>query len=102
MRLLIALVLFIALLTPVLAQTAAPLAEATAPVSVGLQMRGDTYEARVEVAQAAKLSLWCPVAPGLIGISGLECKAEVSYDAKAQTLQLLLQPGKYTITIRAL
>lgn len=99
----ICLLLAVLLLTsPLLAQNSAPLTQATAPVSVGVRVAGNAYHAQLELTQAATVKLWCPVTPGLISFTGLQQKTEVSYNKQAQTLEVTLPPGKYTIIIRSL
>lgn len=94
--------LLLLIASPLLAQNAAPLTQATAPISVGVYLAGNTYHAQLELTQPAMVKLWCPIAPGLLSFTGLKQRTDVSYNKQAQTLEMNLLPGKYTITIRAL
>ncbi|MEN6545506.1 MAG: hypothetical protein ABFE07_05635, partial [Armatimonadia bacterium] len=83
----LALILLV-LASPLLAQASAPLTQSSAPVSVGLRLAGNTYQAQLELTQTATVKLWCPVTPGLISLTGLQQKTDVSYNKQAQTLEV--------------
>jgi len=103
MRVSICLILLVLVVQAALAQTtAAPLATSTTPASIALRLQPNLYQADIEVKQAATLTLFCPLRPGVISFTGLVQKTEVSYDHKARTLTITLPAGKFVITIRPL
>jgi len=102
MRFAVSLLLLALLATAVAAQNAAPLVVGTTPASIALRLQPSLYQADIELRQAATLTLFCPIRPGLVSFTGLSQKTEVSYDQKARTLTLTLPAGKCGITIRPL
>lgn len=102
MRIAVSMILLLLVAQVAFAQGVAPLATSTTPASIALRLQPDLYQAEVELKQAATLSLFCPLKPGLITFAGLSQQTPVSYDQKARALTITLPAGKCTITIRPL
>lgn len=99
-RCLVGMILCLLTAAPLFAQQA--LLSSIAPVSIGLSLQGNVFTLDVQVAAATTLSVFCPVAPGLISFSGLTAPVEAAYDHKTRLLQLGLPPGHYRIAIRSM
>jgi hypothetical protein len=87
-----------------LAQAAAPQAYVSSPqpLSLGMTLQGGQFTLDVRVTEAATVSVFCPVTPGLMSFSGLTQPVETSYDQKTRMLQLRLPVGQYRLTVRSL
>jgi len=86
--------------TPVWAQDA--LVSSPQPVSVGMSLQGGVLTLDLQVTAATTVSVFCPVAPGLVSFTGLTAPVEATYDQKRQVLALSLPPGQYKVTVRSL
>jgi len=93
-------ILCVLILLPACAQDA--LIASPQPVSVGMSRQGSSVTLDLQVATAATVSVYCPIAPGLVSFTGLTQQIEVAYDQQKQLLSLSLPPGKYRVTIRSL
>lgn len=92
-------ILCLFLMSRALAQQA--MVSGSAPVSIGMSLQGNLFTLEVQVTSASNLSVFCPIAPGLISFSGLTERIETKYDQKNRLLQLSLPPGKYKICVRS-
>ncbi len=80
----------------------ATLVAASAPVSAGAVTQGGLFRATITCAEAAQVTLHCPVEPGMVRVAGIESPVDVSFDADPATVTLDLLAGSFRIEVRAL
>ena len=73
-----------------------------APVSAGAIIEGGLFRATITCAEAAEVTLHCPVEPGMVRVAGIESPVDVRFDPDAATVTLDLPPGDYRIEVRGL
>jgi hypothetical protein len=76
----------------------------SAPFSAGVRVGGPkgtpTNEAEIETAAETTVTLAVPAAPKTITLDGEDKPAASVYDAKTQTVRLVLPPGRHTLQIK--
>ncbi len=80
----------------------ATLIAGSAPVSAGAVIEPGLFRATITCAEAAEVTLHCPVEPGMMRVGGVEGPVDVRFDPDAATMTLDLPAGSYRIEVRAL
>lgn len=80
----------------------ATLVASDAPVSAGATVEGNLFVATIDCAEAAEVTLLCPVEPGMVRLNGVDSPVDVDFDRERATVTLELPAGSYRLEVRGL
>ncbi len=80
----------------------AELVAGDAPISVGATLDEHLLRASIRCDEAASVTLFCPIEPGMVRLNGVEEPVDVSFEQEARRVSLALPAGEYCLEVREL